>query len=69
MEDVDSEEYIQKMKRETDRDPGNVEARENLVSVMGIVDANWESKDGFANSLLSLDNENLDKVVEWIIDK
>lgn len=69
MEDVDPEEYIQKMERETDRDPGNVEARENLVSVMGIVDENRESKDGFANSLLSLGNENLDKVVERIIEK
>jgi nucleoside-diphosphate-sugar epimerase len=67
VEHVDSEEYIKEIKTETDRNPGDAEATENLVSVVGIVDANWEDKDDFANSLLGLKDENLDQVVKKVM--
>lgn len=67
VEHLKSEEYVQAIKREIDQDPGNDEAGENLVSVVGIVDANWEAKDDFANGLLGLKNENLDEVIKRVI--
>ena len=67
VEDMDSEEFIKKTKAETDRDPNDAEARESLVSVVGIVDANWESKRDFANSLLDLEGEDMDEVVRRVI--
>jgi uncharacterized protein YbjT (DUF2867 family) len=66
-EDVDSEDYIKEVKREADRDPGNAEAIENLVSVVGIVDANWESKGDFANGLLGVEDEDLDQVIKKVL--
>jgi hypothetical protein len=68
IEHVDSEEYIKEFKREVDRDPDNGEAIENLVSVIGIIDANWEVKDDFANSLLGLTDEDLDQVIKKVIN-
>lgn len=65
VEHVDSEEYIREARVRLDqRDP---KAVENLVSALGIVDANWEWKDGFANSLLGLKTEDLDQVVRKVI--
>jgi hypothetical protein len=65
VERVDSEEYIREARVRLDqRDP---EAVENLVSAVGIVDANWEGKGDFANSLLGLKTEDLDQVVRKVI--
>lgn len=64
---LDSEEYIQLNKKKMEIDPGDSDATEDMVSVVGIVDADWESKDDFANSLLGLEQENLDQVVEKIV--
>jgi putative NADH-flavin reductase len=65
VENVDSEEYIREARVRLDqRDP---KAQENLVSALGIVDANWEGKDDFANSLLGLKTEDLDQVVRKVI--
>ena len=67
VEHVDSEEFISEVKAKVDADPGNKEDRENLVSAVGIVDANWEGKEDFANSLLGLEGEDLDQVVEKVV--
>ena len=67
VEHVDSEKHIKEVKREVDTNPDNAEAIENLVSVVGIVDANWEGKGDFANLLLGLKDEDLDEVVRRVI--
>lgn len=67
VEHVKSEDYIKEVKREADKDPENVEAMEDLVSVVGIVDANWEGKDDFANKLLGIEDENLEKVIKKVM--
>lgn len=67
VENVGSEKYIEEIKNEMVKDPKDAEATENMVSVVGIVDANWESKDDFANSLLELKDENLEQVIEKIV--
>jgi nucleoside-diphosphate-sugar epimerase len=65
VENVDSEDYIREARVRLDqRDP---KAQEDLVSALGIVDANWEGKDDFANSLLGLKTEDLDQVVRKVI--
>jgi hypothetical protein len=46
-----------------DRDPHDEHVKEYLVSVEGIVNANWEGKDNWANSLLGLKDEDLDQVI------
>ena len=63
VEDVKSEEYIEEVKTEMDVEWDSAKAAENMVSVIGIVDADWESKDDFANELLGLKGEDLDDVV------
>ncbi|KAF2670328.1 NmrA-like family protein [Microthyrium microscopicum] len=65
-ESVDSDVYIKSVKAETDKDPSNSTATEDLVGVVGVLEANWESKDDFANSLLGLDGENLDQAVRQV---
>lgn len=69
IEHVNSEDFIEETKAETDRDPMNGEAREALVSVVGIVESNWTRKADFANSLLGLENENLDEVVKEVVSR
>ena len=67
VEYLKSDEYIRELKAEVDLDPGNQEGRVNLVSVVGIVDANWEGMDDFANPLLGLGEENLDALVKDVL--
>jgi putative NADH-flavin reductase len=62
---VDSEKYIKDTKTTIDNNPNDAEARENLVSVVGIVDASWGSKND--NALLGLQDEDLDEVINKII--
>jgi len=66
IENVDSEAYIRELKAETDKDPHNREATENLVGVVGMLDANWETKDDFANQLLGLESEDLNETVQKV---
>ncbi len=66
VEHISSEEYVGEIKGEMERDPNDAEAVENMVSVVGIVDSNWEGKQDFANSLLGLENEDLDLLVKKI---
>ncbi|ODA81384.1 hypothetical protein RJ55_04349 [Drechmeria coniospora] len=46
---------------------GHHDATEEIVFVLGTVDADWTHKDGFAMDLLGLENENLDEVVAAIV--
>ena len=67
VEHLNSADYIKKVKEEVDRDPKDSEAMENLVSVVGIVDSNWEGKENFASSLLALEDESLDRILSKVI--
>ena len=62
VEHLGSEEYIEEVRSES-KGHLSAEAAEQLVSVVGIVDANWEGKEGFANSLLGLKDEDLEQVI------
>lgn len=42
---------------------GDHEALEEIVFVLGTVDADWTRKDGYAMKLLGLEDENLDEVI------
>jgi nucleoside-diphosphate-sugar epimerase len=44
-------------------DAGDLDAVEELVWLLGALDANWEGKDNFAMKTLGLENEELDQVV------
>ena len=64
---VDSARYIEEMKRLYAADPENGKLVHDLVGVVGLVDADWESREGFAVQLLGLENEDLDQVVRRTI--
>ncbi|MCJ1433496.1 hypothetical protein MMC27_002858 [Xylographa pallens] len=68
VEHITSEEFINKIKQEHGGELDNAEATEDLVSVVGIVDANWEGQDDFANPLLGLKGEDLDQVIRQTIN-
>lgn len=55
--------------RKAKSDEGDLEAVEDLVWLLGTLDANWETKDGFAMKLLGLQNEDLDQVVKDIVKR
>lgn len=46
---------------------GDGEAREEVVAVWGVVASDWKGKDGFANTLLGLEEDNLDDTVRSVI--
>ena len=64
---VNSDEFINEVRRKLDDDPRNSEETEKMVGVLGIVDSNWESKPDFANSLLGLEGEDLDEIVKNLV--
>ena len=68
-EQVSSEAFIKEIQDRIDKSPNgkNGDALEELVSVVGIIDANWEGKDDFANDLLGVGGENVDEVVRKAI--
>ncbi|MCJ1322936.1 hypothetical protein MMC15_008286 [Xylographa vitiligo] len=68
IEYITSDEYINEVKQQHGSNLDSAEATEDLVSVVGIVDANWEGKDDFANSLLGLKGEDLDEVIRKTIN-
>lgn len=51
------------------RDEGDKQAIEDLVWLLGALDANWEDRKDFAMKDLGLENENLDEVVRKIVEK
>ena len=59
-----SEDFIKDTQAKLSRNPDDAEEWENMVSVLGIVDSTWESKDDFANTLLGLDGEDLDQLIK-----
>jgi len=63
---MSSDEYIEDTQAKLSRNPNDAEDWEKMVSVVGIVDANWESKDDFANLLLGLRSEHLDHLVKEV---
>jgi len=69
VEQVESEKFMVETKEEIARNPGNHEAVEDLVGVVGIVEGNWEEKEGFANGLLGLELEDLEQVVRKTLGK
>ncbi|KAI9837291.1 MAG: hypothetical protein M1819_000365 [Sarea resinae] len=69
VEEVESGPYIEKLKAEMERDPGNnaQAAEEELVGVLGLLEADWSGKEDFANELLGLGGEDLDEVVQKVV--
>ena len=63
---VPSEKYIKDTQAKLEGNPNDAEEWENMVSVVGVIDANWEGKDDFANDLLGIKNEDLDQVVKGV---
>jgi putative NADH-flavin reductase len=68
VEDVTREDFISKNKERMNRNPADHDARENLVGVVGIIDGDWRKKDGFANEMLGLKEENLEDVVRKVLE-
>lgn len=62
----DSSAYLKSEKAKADA--GDKEAIENLVWLLGTLDANWEQRgDAFVMDALGLSNENLQAVVDRIV--
>lgn len=59
-----SEDYLKEQKKKADA--GDKEAVENVVFALGVVNANWEKKENFANQMLDLPTEDLDEVVKRV---
>ena len=66
---MESEKSIREIKGTLDKDPLNDDALEEMVSVLGLVDSNWEAKDDFANPLLGLEVEDLDQVIKTVVNE
>jgi len=49
------------------RDEGDKEAIENLVWLLGAIEGNWEEREEFAMGVLGLENEDLEKVAEKVV--
>lgn len=60
-----SDEFIPATKIKADA--GDLDAVEDLVFALGVLDGNWEQKDGFAMDALGLQNEDLDEVVRKVV--
>ena len=69
VEHIASEEYIKQAKAEVDKNPDDYDVMDDLVAILGMLDTNWEQRKDFANPLLGLENENLDKVIERIVQE
>ena len=64
---LDSVQYIQQQKHMADK--RDFDATENLVWLLGTVDANWEAREGFAMEKLGLRDEDLDAVVSRVVEE
>jgi hypothetical protein len=63
----DSEKYREEEKKKADE--GNSESVENLVWLLGAIDANWTGKPDFAMKELGLEEEDLDQVVQATVKR
>jgi hypothetical protein len=62
----DSSDYVKERKAKADG--GDKKAVEDLVWVLGTLEADWEAVPGYANNLLGLKQENLEEVVARIVE-
>lgn len=63
--DEDSEEQLKKVRPKMLE--GDHDAREEVVAIWGVVAADWKKREAFANDLLGLQEEDLDKVVQRVV--
>jgi hypothetical protein len=62
---VDSNAFLD---RETRRlREGHKDAEEHIVFVLGTVDADWTTREGFAMGVLGLEDENMDEVIDEVV--
>lgn len=61
----DAKKYEKEQKAKAD--DGDLEAVEDLVWLLGTLDANWETRENFAMQMLGLENEDLDTEVQRIV--
>lgn len=66
IEEVDSGKLISRLKEEVER-TGDSEKTEELVGVLGMTDADWRQRKGFANGVLGLEDEDLEVVVKRVM--
>jgi nucleoside-diphosphate-sugar epimerase len=66
VEHLNAKELIEQNKEGVEK--GNWDAVIEVVSVHGLVASNWEEKEGFANGLLGLEEENLEDVVRKVVE-
>ncbi|PTB37606.1 uncharacterized protein TrAFT101_005515 [Trichoderma asperellum] len=69
MQHIDSKPYLEDaQKRLKSEEPQAVlDAIEDIVFVLGALDADWTKRDGFAMDLLGLEDENLEDVVQEVV--
>lgn len=48
---------------------GDGEAREEVVAVWGVVASDWKEKEGFANTILGLEEEDLEETIKKVIEE
>jgi nucleoside-diphosphate-sugar epimerase len=63
---LDSAKYTAEKKKEMEE--GDAEATEDVVWVLGTLEADWQEKETFANELLGLQQEDLDEVVKRLVN-
>jgi len=64
---VHADSYMEEQKRKLAE--GDEGATERLVGALGVVDADWTGKEGFAMELLGLEDEDLEEVVRKAIGR
>ncbi|EGR48306.1 uncharacterized protein TRIREDRAFT_78476 [Trichoderma reesei QM6a] len=66
---VDSKAYLEDARKrlESDDEEAVLVAVEDIVFVLGALDADWTKRDGFAMELLGLEDERLEDVVEEVV--
>jgi uncharacterized protein YbjT (DUF2867 family) len=69
VEHIDSAEFIKKYQARLAQNPDDAGAIEELVSVEGTVNADWEKREGFSNQLLGMPSENLKDIVKKVVGK
>jgi len=67
VEHVHADSYMEEQKRKLAE--GDEGATERLVGALGVVDADWTGKEGFAMELLGLEDEDLEEVVRKAIGR
>lgn len=66
---IDSKPYLAdaQQRLKSDDPQGVLDAIEDIVFVLGALDADWTRRDGFAMELLGLEDEKLDDVVQRVV--